>query len=61
MKIKANTSMVYLHFLRKYIFIDFFHFLTKQLKNSFLNLRAVQCYDGLPPYEAVTGAVGKFP
>lgn len=53
--------MVYLHFLRKYIFIDFFHFLTKQLKNSFLNLRAVQCYDGLPPYEAVTGAVGKFP
>lgn len=38
--------MVDPHFLKKYIFIDFFHFLKKQLKNSFLNLHAVQCYDG---------------
>lgn len=33
------------HFLKKYIFIDFFHFVTKQLKNSSLNLHAVQCYE----------------
>lgn len=45
MKIKTNTNMVDPHFLKKYIFIDFFHFLTKQFKKLILEL-AIQCYDG---------------
>lgn len=46
MKIRMNINMVAPNFLKKYIFIDIFHFLTKQLKNSFLAFHAAQRYDG---------------